>query len=153
MEGPGCFFSDQVGKAGAWQHTGSWVLCTGGPWCPRKQGPSGLAQQPTQEVPLKNRTALKGMAGWEGLVLQVEASWSLQRALASLAQGSMGSSVLGRRGLVDDAPDDKIFLDLGFLEPRAVCAELSPEKNHRCQMARCPGCCLLSCPTVRAGWH
>lgn len=33
----------------------------------------------------------------------------------------MGLLVLGWWGLVDDDLDDKIFLDFGFLESRAVC--------------------------------
>lgn len=44
------------------------------------------------------------------------------------AQGSGGSSVLGWWGLVDDDLDDKIFLDLGFLEPCAVCEQLPREE-------------------------
>ena len=40
----------------------------------------------------------------------------------------MGFSVLGWWGLIDDDLDDKIFLDLGLLEPCAVCEQLPREE-------------------------
>ena len=51
-----------------------------------------------------------------------------RRPLRPLLPGSVGSSVLGWWGLVDDDLDDKIFLDLGFLESRAVCEQLPREE-------------------------
>ena len=113
-----------------WQHTVSWVLGTGGPWSPWEAGsPQGSPGSHTREAPLEKRTALKG-SGRVG-VTSAPAGRPLSPAEAFpglSAQGSVGSSVLGQRGLVNDDLDDKIFLDLGFLEPRAICEQLSREE-------------------------
>ena len=83
---------------------------------------SGLAQQPyTRGAPEGKDSSQRQQQGGG-------ASRPCRAPPGLSAQGSMGSSVLGRRGLVDDDLDDKIFLDLGFLEPRAVCEQLSGEE-------------------------
>ena len=93
VEGPGCLFSDQVGKAGVWQHTGSWVPRTGGPRCPREAGSSqGLPSSHTQEVPLKERTALKGSSRVGGPLGPAE------RPLASLPRGPWAPQSWGGGG-------------------------------------------------------
>lgn len=119
---PVFLFSDKVGKACvAALLPGCWAL--GG------RVPLRLAQQPnSREAPLKKTSALEGSSREEPGA-PAQGPFSPAEALPGLsAQGSVGSSVLGWWGLVDDDLDDKIFLDLGFLEPRAVCEQLPREE-------------------------
>lgn len=64
------------------------------------------------------------MEGGRAWYSSPEPSQSCRSTPGLSSQGFMGSSVLGWGGLVDDDLDDKIFLDLGFLEPCAVCKQL-----------------------------
>lgn len=97
---------------------------------PGRQGPFTAHPAAIQrEAPLKKTTALEGSSRWGRPGTPARRSLGSTEALPGPAsQGFVRSSVLGWRGLVDDDLDDKIFLDLGFLEPRAVCEQLPREE-------------------------
>ena len=135
-----------------WQHTGSWVPRTGGPWCPREAGSSqGLPSSHTQEVPLKERTALKGSGRVGGP--SAPGGRPLGPAecpLASLPRGPWAPQSWGGGGwLMMTWMTKSFWILVSWSRVRSVSS--FPEKNHRCQDGSMPSwvcSCLLSCPTV-----
>lgn len=105
---------------------GCWALVVHS--APGRQGPFWLMQSQMVEASPKedNSTGRRQQGG--DLVLQALTPQSHRSPQWPLFPGDCGPSVLGRRGLVDDDLDDKIFLDLGFLESCAICEQLPREE-------------------------
>lgn len=102
--------------------TAPWVLSTGG-----SRALEGKSLHSSQRAYSRVAEGAPEEDSSTGRQRQAEGPRSLQGTSMASFPRSQVPSVLGW-GLVDDDLDDKVFLNLGFLEPCAVCKQLPREE-------------------------